>query len=58
MTSDFDYVRRMTPDDYVFPADRLKRTCDPGRTPLVLVACGSCEFLIWPAGCRPLFFFF
>ncbi|KAK3181744.1 Nicotinamide/nicotinic acid mononucleotide adenylyltransferase 1 [Lecanicillium sp. MT-2017a] len=41
MTSDFDYVRRMTPDNYVFPADRLKRTCDPGRTPLVLVACGS-----------------
>jgi hypothetical protein len=41
--SDFDYVKHMTPADYVFPADRLKRTCDPGRTPLVLVACGSCE---------------
>lgn len=40
---DFDYVRQMTPSDYVFPSDRLKRTCDAGRTPLVLVACGSCK---------------
>lgn len=40
---DFDYVRQMTPSDYVFPSDRLKRTCEAGRTPLVLVACGSCK---------------
>ncbi|KJZ69344.1 hypothetical protein HIM_11266 [Hirsutella minnesotensis 3608] len=41
MASDFDFVRRMTPVDYVFPSHRLQRTCDPNKVPLVLVACGS-----------------
>ncbi|PFH55811.1 hypothetical protein XA68_17577 [Ophiocordyceps unilateralis] len=41
MASDFDYVKRMTPPGYVFPSHRLQRTCEAGRTPLVLVACGS-----------------
>ncbi|RDA88077.1 hypothetical protein CP532_5326 [Ophiocordyceps camponoti-leonardi (nom. inval.)] len=41
MASDFEYVKRMTPPGYVFPSHRLKRTCEAGRTPLVLVACGS-----------------
>ncbi|KAH7312290.1 hypothetical protein B0I35DRAFT_452295 [Stachybotrys elegans] len=41
-TYDYDYVRDKTPSDYVFPSHRLQRTgCDPNRTPLVLVACGS-----------------
>jgi len=31
----------MTPPDYTFPTQRLRRTCEPGKTPLVLVACGS-----------------
>jgi nicotinamide mononucleotide adenylyltransferase len=39
--SDFDFVRRMTPDGYVFPTHRLKQTCAPGKVPLVIVACGS-----------------
>ncbi|KAL2206337.1 Nucleotidylyl transferase [Sarocladium strictum] len=39
--SDFDFVRRMTPDDYIFPSHRLRQTCAPGKTPLVIVACGS-----------------
>lgn len=39
--SDFDFVRRMTPNDYAFPAHRLRQTCAPGKTPLVIVACGS-----------------
>ncbi|PHH63877.1 hypothetical protein CDD81_5325 [Ophiocordyceps australis] len=39
--SDFDFVRRMTPAAYRFPTERLRRTCEAGRTPLVLVACGS-----------------
>jgi hypothetical protein len=39
--SDFDFVRRMTHDQYVFPTDRLKQTCAPGKVPLVIVACGS-----------------
>lgn len=31
-----------TPDAYTFPADRLqRRLTQPGKTPLVLVACGS-----------------
>lgn len=38
--SDFDFVRRMTPDGYVFPTHRLKQ-CAPGKVPLVIVACGS-----------------
>lgn len=42
-SSDFDFVKRMTPPSYVFPSHRLQRTCEPGRVPLVLVACGSCE---------------
>ncbi|KAF4595912.1 nicotinamide mononucleotide adenylyl transferase [Ophiocordyceps camponoti-floridani] len=41
MASDFEYVKRMTPPGYVFPSARLQRTCEAGRTPLVLVACGS-----------------
>ncbi|KAF4119442.1 nicotinamide mononucleotide adenylyltransferase [Geosmithia morbida] len=41
MAYDFDTVKRMTPEGYSFPAHRLKRTCDPNRVPLVLVACGS-----------------
>ncbi|OAA42629.1 putative nicotinate-nucleotide adenylyltransferase [Metarhizium rileyi] len=41
MASDFPYVKKMTPEGYVFPSQRLRRTCDPNRTPLVLVACGS-----------------
>lgn len=44
MPSDFPYVKQMTPEGRrAFPSHRLRRTCDPGRTPLVLVACGSCE---------------
>ncbi|PHH69735.1 hypothetical protein CDD82_7547 [Ophiocordyceps australis] len=39
--SDFEFVRRMTPATYRFPTERLRRTCEAGRTPLVLVACGS-----------------
>jgi hypothetical protein len=39
--SDFDFVRRMTPEDYVFPTHRLKEKCAPGKVPLVIVACGS-----------------
>ncbi|KOS22790.1 Nicotinamide-nucleotide adenylyltransferase 1 [Escovopsis weberi] len=42
MAYNYQYVRDHTPADYVFPTHRLKRTCDPNRTPLVLVACGSC----------------
>ena len=31
-----------TPDTYTFPADKLqRRLTQPGKTPLVLVACGS-----------------
>ncbi|KAG8423653.1 Nicotinamide/nicotinic acid mononucleotide adenylyltransferase 1 [Metarhizium acridum] len=42
MASDFPYVKKMTPKEgYVFPSHRLQRTCDAGRVPLVLVACGS-----------------
>ncbi|KID92983.1 nicotinamide-nucleotide adenylyltransferase 2 [Metarhizium guizhouense ARSEF 977] len=41
MASDFPYVKKMTPEGYVFPSHRLRRTCDAGRVPLVLVACGS-----------------
>lgn len=40
VASDFDYVQKMTPEGYTFPTHRLK-TCEAGRTPLVLVACGS-----------------
>jgi nicotinamide mononucleotide adenylyltransferase len=39
--SDFDFVRRMTPEGYVFPTHRLKQTCAPGKVPLIIVACGS-----------------
>lgn len=42
MAYDFDFVKKMTPEGYSFPAHRLKRTCDANRVPLVLVACGSC----------------
>ncbi|KAG8421624.1 Nicotinamide/nicotinic acid mononucleotide adenylyltransferase 2 [Metarhizium acridum] len=42
MASDFPYVKKMTPEGHVFPSQRLRRICDPDRTPLVLVACGSC----------------
>lgn len=45
MASDFAFVKEMTSPNYTFPSHRLKRTCEPGRTPLVLVACGSCECL-------------
>jgi len=41
MAADYEYVKRMTPEGYTFPTHRLKRTCEAGRTPLVLVACGS-----------------
>ncbi|EFY89742.1 hypothetical protein MAC_04174 [Metarhizium acridum CQMa 102] len=41
MASDFPYVKKMTPEGHVFPSQRLRRICDPDRTPLVLVACGS-----------------
>lgn len=35
----------MTLETYRFPAHRLRRQLkEPGKTPLVLVACGSCEF--------------
>lgn len=35
----------MTPETYQFPSDRLRRQLkEPGKTPLVLVACGSCKF--------------
>ncbi|QUC16908.1 uncharacterized protein UV8b_01149 [Ustilaginoidea virens] len=40
-SSDFDFVCRMTPEGYVFPTDRLKQACAPGKVPLVIVACGS-----------------
>lgn len=39
--SDFDFVRRMTPENYVFPTHRLKQQCASGKVPLVIVACGS-----------------
>lgn len=42
MATDYEYVKKMTPAEYSFPTQRLRRTCEPGRTPLVLVACGSC----------------
>ncbi|KAF7562739.1 hypothetical protein G7046_g1403 [Stylonectria norvegica] len=41
MACDYQFVKDHTPEDYSFPAHRLKRTCDPALTPLVLVACGS-----------------
>ncbi|KAK5987899.1 Nicotinamide/nicotinic acid mononucleotide adenylyltransferase [Cladobotryum mycophilum] len=41
MSFDYQYVKDNTPAEYVFPSHRLKRTCDPNRVPLVLVACGS-----------------
>lgn len=35
----------MTRETYRFPSDRLRRQLkEPGKTPLVLVACGSCKF--------------
>lgn len=43
MASDLEFVKRMTPEGYVFPSHRLRRTCEKGRVPLVLVSCGSCE---------------
>ena len=51
--ADFDFVRRMTPAGYTFPSHRLRRTCDPGRVPLVLVACGSCRHRPLPAAELP-----
>lgn len=42
MAYDYQYVKDMTPEEYTFPSHRLKRTCEPGRVPLVFVACGSC----------------
>lgn len=42
MTCNYQYVKNHTNDDYSFPVQRLKRTCDAARTPLVLVGCGSC----------------
>ncbi|KAH6900760.1 hypothetical protein B0T10DRAFT_36692 [Thelonectria olida] len=41
MACDYQYVKDHTVDGYSFPATRLKRTCDPARQPLILVACGS-----------------
>ncbi|KAK2590554.1 Nicotinamide/nicotinic acid mononucleotide adenylyltransferase 1 [Conoideocrella luteorostrata] len=41
MASDFSYVKKMTPEGYVFPSHRLQQTCSPGKTPLILVSCGS-----------------
>uniref|UniRef100_A0A0B7K032 Nicotinamide-nucleotide adenylyltransferase n=1 Tax=Bionectria ochroleuca TaxID=29856 RepID=A0A0B7K032_BIOOC len=38
---DYDFVKDATPAGYEFPSHRLKRTCDPNRQPLILVACGS-----------------
>lgn len=36
----------MTRETYRFPSDRLRgQLKEPGKTPLVLVACGSCKFL-------------
>jgi hypothetical protein len=40
---DYDFVKDATPAGYEFPSHRLKRTCDPNRQPLILVACGSCK---------------
>lgn len=41
MAIDYQYVKEKTAEGYLFPSHRLQRTCDPSRTPLVLVACGS-----------------
>lgn len=43
MAFDYQFVKDMTPEGYVLPSHRLKATCEPGRVPLVLVACGSCK---------------
>lgn len=43
MACDYQYVKDMTPEGYSFPSHRLQRTqVSSNRTPLVLVACGSC----------------
>ena len=54
----------MTLETYRFPSHRLRRQLkEPGKTPLVLVACGSCEFFfvrvflegfLAPLSCLPL----
>lgn len=44
MACDYQYVKDMTPEGYSFPSHRLQRTqVSSNRTPLVLVACGSCS---------------
>ena len=41
----------MTLETYQFPSNRLRRQLkEPGKTPLVLVACGSCTSSSGPAG--------
>ncbi|ODA82350.1 hypothetical protein RJ55_00857 [Drechmeria coniospora] len=39
-SSDFDFVKKMTPATYTFPSHRLRRASS-SNTPLVLVSCGS-----------------
>ncbi|KAI5467774.1 hypothetical protein BGZ63DRAFT_35874 [Mariannaea sp. PMI_226] len=41
MDCDYQYVKDNTLPGYSFPLHRLRRTCDPNRTPLLLVSCGS-----------------
>ena len=35
------HIATMALDNYTFPTNRLQRNVEPGKTPLVLVACGS-----------------
>ena len=40
-----------TPEDYSFPTDRLRTLNDTTKTPLVLMACGSCESYVFVQRC-------